>query len=93
MIALAYRYAESGGEGEPPAEIKLLRAIERFGVHGVYGRPLTANEIKRMNVSQNIINWFNERATSQNWATWNMEHRDYARILSDASKVANDYGE
>lgn len=93
MIALAYIYAEGDCEGAPPPDLQLLYAINRFGAQAVFGRTLGAKEIKRMNASENIVNWFRERSKSQNWATWSKEHPEQARALETAARIAGEYGE
>jgi len=59
----------------------------------VYGRVLGAGEIKRMIATENIIRWYNERAASDNWATWNKSNPEKAHALDQAARIARDDGE
>lgn len=88
MRAEAYRYAESGTH--PPDELVELSYIDRFGAEAVLGRPvLSAGEIFRMTVAENIKNALHSRKESQNWAEWAGKNPAAAKLLADIEKQIN----
>lgn len=46
-----------------------------------------------MIATENIIRWYNERAASDNWATWNKSNPEKAHALDQAARIARDDGE
>lgn len=88
-MAAAYAYADGG---PMPTEIRLLRAVDRFGAQAVFGRTLGATEIRQMMVAENIINCFRARATSENWVAWEKENPEKVALLNAAMKAAIDEG-
>jgi hypothetical protein len=91
MIALVYQYVSEGGENVP-GDLQLAWAIKKYGTESVYGRPLGAGEIRRINMAENIYDSYLEREHSENWVTWAREHQEKARLLDWAAKVTRDYG-
>ena len=87
-MASAYRYADDGGR--VPSEIEILSAVDRFGAASVFGRPIGAGEIRRMNVSESIIRAYRERERAENWAEWARDNRTMAALLAQAAKAADD---
>ena len=83
----AYLYAE--GE-TPPAEIRLLNQIDRFGALEVLGRPLSAREIIHMRTADNIVRYYQSRAAAKNWATWAKENDEGSRILNYCMGLINE---
>lgn len=87
-MAASYRYAEGGKSSSPPREIQLIRAIDRFGVMAVYGRPvLSVGEIRRLALCENIIAWHAERAGQKDWSKWGRENKHKARTLTQAARL------
>ena len=72
MIAEAYAYADGGGD--QPKEITLGRYINRFGVEAVYGRVMSAKEIRQITLSERVISAYFERKASNDWASWAKEN-------------------
>ena len=88
-MAAAYAYADGG---QMPAEIRLLREVDRFGAQAVFGRTLGAKEIRRMMIAENIVNAYRARAASENWAAWETDNPQVAALLNAAMKAAIDEG-
>jgi len=72
------------------SELRLINAIDRFGVLAILGRQLGAGEIKRMRVAENIVAAYRSRAQSKNWATWASENKDMSHLLLTAMELLND---
>jgi len=87
-MAASYRYAEGGKSSSPPREYQIIKAIDRFGVMAVYGRPvLSVGEIRRLALAENIIAWHGERAASKDWPKWGRENKQKARTLHQAARL------
>lgn len=87
-MAAAYNYCE--GDGPKPGLLTLAEYINRFGVEAVMGRSvLSAGELKRMVVTENIVYAYRERARAENWAKWTQENPDKAQFLNEAARLAN----
>ena len=71
-----------------PKEAAAIGYIEKFGVQGVYGRPLGYWEIQHMLIVDNIINAYRSREQSDNWADWANKHKIENKILNEAMKLA-----
>ena len=73
-----------------PAEIKLLSAIDRFGVKAVLGRDvLSAGEISRARYAETIIGAYRARERSESWVEFANKNKQASRILNDAERLAN----
>lgn len=91
-MATSYRYAEGGKSSSPPREYQLIKAIDRFGVLAVFGRPvLSAGEIRRLALVENIIAWHGEREASKDWPKWGRENKYKARTLHQAARLFSQY--
>ncbi len=84
------------GIGPCPDDIVLDGYIEKFGVQAVLGRPtLSANEIKRIVVSTNVLTAYKSRESCKNpdgtpnWAKWAEANPDLANILRQAEIEAH----
>ena len=81
----AYLFAENNKN--PPREIAELSYIDRFGVMAVYGRPvLSYGEIQRLILAENVVQAFQARKKSDNWAEWANNNPTSARLLTDIEK-------
>ncbi len=73
-----------------PYELVLLGYIDRFGAEAVMGRPvLSAGELRRMIMAENICNAFTSRKASENWAQWVRDNPVYSGILAKIEKLKN----
>jgi hypothetical protein len=82
--------------GPCPIEIVLSGYIEKYGVEAVLGRKtLSANEIRRMVLADNIYLAFRSRAGYRNgegksdWVEWSERNPELAEILNAAEKERN----
>lgn len=96
VTASAYAYAEAAADpitGLPPGmpdELLILTYIDRFGVMAIMGREtLSAGEVRRMMIAENIVRAYQERKASGDWGTWAQENPGAARLLADIEKVIN----
>lgn len=75
-----------------PRELRLLHAVDRYGVEAVFGRKqLYAGEMRRMNYAENLVNIFNSRKAAMNVVVWTQSNPAQALFLEDADRVANEY--
>lgn len=78
----AYAYADGG---EISREILLGRLVERFGALAVLGRAtIGAGEMRRMLTAERVVQAYQDRQRSPNWAAWAMEHPDESELLVSA---------
>lgn len=89
-MACAYAYAN--GDRPMPPEIRLAGAVERFGAQSIYGRPLGAKEIVRMETAEGVVNAFAARAHSADWANWAIANKSASEFLNRAMKYAINLG-
>ena len=76
-----------------PYEIELLSLIDRFGAHAVMGRTLSSGEIKRMLVTESIVNAYHGRkASGDKWAEWDAKNPYLSALLKEVEKAVNDNG-
>ena len=91
-MAAAYEYAD-GGQISP--ELALSRYIERFGVQGVFGRPIGAGEIRSILLAENIVHYYRLRSNytddrgNVNWTRFAKEYPAESHWLVLAIKAAN----
>lgn len=86
-MSSAYAYAE-GGSLSP--EIRLAQAIDRYGIMAVLGRPvLYLHEYYAMKTAEGLVSGYLSRQRSQNWAAWQLEYPDMAKLLFDAERLLN----
>jgi len=71
-----------------PKELLLLRYSDRFGAEAVFGRTPGAGELKGMILSEMVMNAYQERAASEDWAKWAEENPYLNWLLTVA--VVND---
>ena len=86
-MAAAWRHADEGAPA-PPVYV-VLGYIDRFGAQAVYGRTLGAGEMRRMVLTENVINAYRARERSENWAKWVQENRQASELLAQAAKAAS----
>ena len=91
MRAAAYLVAE-GSPIEISPELQLEANILRYGVEAVMGRPLGHNEILCMNTARTILNAYNAKTSSQDWAEWAQNNPMDNKILTHAMKLVEEHG-
>ena len=79
-------------DGEIPEEIILANAIKRYGVNGVLGRPMSALEIKRIGLAENMVNICYARGEALNAGEWEKENPDAGALFRAAGRLAADMG-
>ena len=79
-------------DGKMPEELYLLFEIKRYGAVNVLGRPMSALEIKRIGIVENIVNICNERGIEENKADWMNQNPDKANLFNYAMGLAIDMG-
>lgn len=85
-MAAAYRYAD--GDGQKPGELILADYVDRFGAQAVLGRLMTANELRRIVVVENIVHAYRRRQASDNWPEWEKNYPGEAALLNAAMLLA-----
>jgi hypothetical protein len=93
-MAAALHWLE--GDGLKPDELKLLDAIDRFGVQAIMGRPtLGAGEMQSMVMADNVRRaWlsrsaYRDKDGEQNWAAWAEAEPELSEVLVFAMRAAN----
>jgi len=86
----AYAYAE--GDAPMPPEVELSNAVQRYGVMAVYDRSLTAKEIRHMNIAENVVNAYRNRAQLNDNAKFANDHKESADLLGLAFREAEKMG-
>jgi hypothetical protein len=80
----------SASEGHYSPEIETLRLIDRFGIEAVTGRrQFYYGELRRMVHAENIVNAYNSRKQSENWAEWVHKYPQAAEMLAEAEKLCH----
>ena len=70
-----------------PHELETLRYLDRFGVQAVYGRVLSAKEIRQMTIVENLINAYKSREQSGDWVNWAKDHKEMNKLLELGLKL------
>jgi hypothetical protein len=83
VIASAYRYAR--GEGEMPAEMELMRMIDRFGAGAVFGRTLKRGEMRRMVISERIVSAYGAMSAAEDLDGWIKAHPEEWKLIDYAA--------
>ena len=65
-------------------------AVERFGAWAVYGRQLTANEMRQMALAADLAAAYKSRAASESFAAWASKNPAAARLLGEAEALTYD---
>ncbi len=87
----AYAFAE--GDTPMPAEVELSNAVQKYGALSIYGRPLTAKEIGHINIAENVVNAYQNRAQSnKDMAEWAENNKESADLLGLAFRQAEKMG-
>lgn len=76
--------------GPVPPILQLVNSVKIYGAQAVIGRTLYAHEIFRMDAARSIVEAFNSRKASENWATWAGKHPHQAEILAYIEKLINE---
>lgn len=72
-----------------PSEYMAGKLIDRFGAPAVYGRPLGYGEMRRIMAVESIVNAYQARARSSDWAKWASENPEHNKALIAAMKAAH----
>ena len=65
----------------------MLGYVEKFGAQAVYGRPLSAREIRGMVLAENVVRAYKERQAASDWAVWARDNPDKAEMLNEAMQL------
>ena len=71
-----------------PEELYLLFEIKRYGAVNVLGRPMSALEIRRIGIAEDIVNICYERGSEPNKADWMNQNPDKAKLFNYALGLA-----
>jgi hypothetical protein len=63
--------------------------IDRFGVQAILGRQLYALEVNRINMAEHVINAYQSRKQSDNFAEWVGSNPDKTELLAYAERLNN----
>ena len=75
-----------------PEEIILANAIKRFGASNVLNRKMSALEIKRIGVAENVVNICYERGEAINAGQWEKDNQAAGQLFRYAGQLAADMG-
>ena len=67
--------------------LEAAHAVQRFGAWAVYGRPLTANEMRQMALAIDLEAAYKSRAKSESYAAWAQKNPGPARLLGEAEAL------
>ena len=81
-----------GAPIETSPELVLLSNINKYGVEAVMGRTLGHNEILCMNTAEAIINAYNAKFSSKDWAKWAQDNPGSSALLNESMMLAREYG-
>lgn len=71
-----------------PAELSIARKVDKYGVKAVYGRDvLTHAEIMGMSIADVVVRIYEQRAASNEWAKWMIDHPKEAAFLEAVEKI------
>jgi hypothetical protein len=88
-MARAYHYCESG---PPSEELLVLNYIREFGVEAVLGKKqLDRLEMYNMILSQRVVDAYQRRSMSKDWAKWAEDNPKESHILSMAMIACEEY--
>ena len=73
-----------------PRELELMGYVTRFGAAAVFGRTPGAGELRRMIAAENVVNAYNARKASENWAEWASAYPAANRLLIKAMQAAEE---
>jgi hypothetical protein len=73
-----------------PRELELMGYVTRFGAAAVFGRTPGAGELRRMIAAENVVNAYNARKASENWAEWASANPAANRLLIKAMQAAEE---
>ncbi len=89
MKAAAYAHAEGSRVSN---WIRLGQYIDRFGGPTVFGRPIGANEMYCIIVSENIVNAARARGPREKWVEWAAENKELSKMVNQAMILAHKMG-
>lgn len=85
MKSDAYAYAS---EGQFSYEMEHLIRINRFGLEAITGRrTILFSEYIRMITAENIVKAFTERMNAESWVTWQKDHPNASKLLTEAEQL------
>ena len=88
ILTSAYEYAQSGGR--KPPELQTADFIKEYGAQAIYGRPMYASEVYRMNAARNVYDAFTSRKGSENWAQWAQDNPRGAELLLELERYMDE---
>lgn len=78
-------------KGHYSQEISVLKKIDRFGIEAVLGRrQLYYGELRKMIAAENIVNAYESRQRSENWADWASKNTELAAFLAVVEKLVDE---
>lgn len=86
----AYAWVEGGAP--MPADVEISNAVQKYGALSIYGRPFTAKEIEHINIAENIVRAYQNRAQSKDMAEWAKNNKSSADLLGLAFRQAEKMG-
>jgi len=81
---MARTYAHARGRGPTPKILEAAYAVRQYGAAAVFGRVLTIEEMRKMILAERIVEAYQARAKSDNWAEWASQNQDAANLLNAA---------
>lgn len=59
----------------------LGRNVAKYGAQAIYGRTMSAKEVRMINTAETVYYAYLDRQKSQNWPEWAKEHPFENRLL------------
>lgn len=85
MKSDAYGFAS---EGLFSYEMEHLYRISRFSLEAITGRRVMLfSEYIRMITAENIVKAFTERMNAESWVTWQKDHPNASKLLTEAEQL------
>jgi len=81
-----------GAEIETSPELFLDAKIQRYGVQGVMGRPLSGFEIRCMDYALKVYSYYMEMIGSASFASWSVANPRKSEILMDMMQLRKEWG-
>ena len=86
-MSSAYAFAEGG---TPTDELITGWAVAKYGAQAVYGRAMSFNEIRMLDLADNVVRAYKERQRAEEWAKWAEDNPEKARLLAVAGRLAQE---
>ena len=85
MAAVKY----TRGKGDPPPELELITAIDRFGAQAVYGRLLSRGEALRLIYLEQVVQAVRVFDKTQDMGALMTTHPEIVRLARDSIRIAD----